>query len=80
MRSTAAVSLKARINQMLWIGNALVGAAVALQGAVICFTFYSSDAQLSALIVRAGALLAGASTMLLVYSLRKARSISASRN
>ena len=79
MRSTAAISLKTRINQMLWIVNAIVGAALALQGTLICVRFYGSGSQLSALIVHAGAMLAAASTMLLIYALRKFRSISASR-
>jgi hypothetical protein len=79
MRAASEMSLKARITRMLWIGNALVGVLLALHGALMSFEVFSFDAQLSALSLRAGTLLAILGTALTVYSLAKARSLSASR-
>jgi hypothetical protein len=76
MRSSSEVSLKGRIAQMLWVGNAIICAFVALQGALLYFGVFHFDAQLSELSMRAGALLAVTSSMLTALSVRKARSLS----
>jgi hypothetical protein len=79
MRSSSATSLKGRITQMLWVGNAVGCAFLALHGGLMCFGVFGYDAPLSALSVPAGALLAGTSAALTVFSLWKTRSTSASR-
>ena len=79
MRSSSEMSLKRRITQMLWVGNAIICAFVALQGALLYFGVFRFDGQLSELSMRAGALLAATSATLTALSFRKARSLSASR-
>jgi len=64
---------------MLWVGNAIVGAFLALHGGLMYFGVVGYDAQLSALSMRAGALLVVTSSMLTVFSVWKARSTAASR-
>ncbi|MGO9432919.1 MAG: hypothetical protein ACLPH3_21225 [Terracidiphilus sp.] len=73
------MSLKVRITRMFWIGNAVVCAILALLGGMMSFEGFGYDAQLSALAVRAGALLAATGAGLAAYSLWKARSTSSSR-
>ncbi len=80
MSSSIKTSLISRITYMLWVGNAIGCAFVALYGALMCFGLFGYDADLSALTMRIGALLAAAGAMVMVYSLWKARSLSASRN
>ncbi len=79
MRSASEMSLKGRITQMLWVGNAIICAFVALQGALLYFGVFRFDGQLSELSMRAGALLGATSATLTALSLRKARSLSATR-
>jgi hypothetical protein len=70
------MSLKGRIAQMLWAGNAISCAFLALHGGLMYFGVFGYNAPLSALSVPAGALLAGTSAALTVFSLWKARSTS----
>jgi hypothetical protein len=79
MISSSAMSLKSRVTQMLWMGNAVVCAFLALSGGVVSFEVSGYDAQLSALAVRAGAVLATTGIVLTVFSLGKVRSIAATR-
>jgi hypothetical protein len=76
MRSASEMSLKLRITQMFWVGNAIVCAFLALQGALLYIGVFGFGAQLSELSMRAGALLGATSATLAALSLRKARSLS----
>jgi hypothetical protein len=74
MISSSAMSLKSRATQILWVGNAVACAILALFGGVVSFEVSGYDAQLSALAVRAGAAFAVTGVVLTVFSLWKARS------
>jgi hypothetical protein len=78
MISSSAMSLKSRVTQIFWVGNAIACAVLALFSAVESFEMSGYEAQLSALAVRTCALIAATGLALAVFSLRKARSISAS--
>jgi hypothetical protein len=79
MRSFSGVSLKSRFTQILWVGNAVVCGFLALHGAVMYFGVFGYESQLSALTMRAGAVLATAGVVLTVFSLLKARSTATAR-
>jgi hypothetical protein len=79
MSSASEMSLKGRITQMFWVGNTIVCAFLALQGALLYFGVFRFDAQLPELSMRLGALLGATSATLTALSLRKVRSLSASR-
>jgi|HubBroStandDraft_2_1064218.scaffolds.fasta_scaffold564554_1 hypothetical protein len=80
MLSSKAMSLKDRITQLFWVGNAIFCALVALQGALLYFGVFGFDAQLAGLSMRVGALLGVTSATLAAFSVRKARSLAMSRN
>jgi hypothetical protein len=76
MSSTSAMSLKKRVTQMFWMGNAMVCAVLALLGGMMSLGASSYDPQLSVLFVRAGAVFAIPGVMLTIFSLWKVRSTS----
>lgn len=74
MRSATAISLQGRITQMFWVGNAVINASFAVLGGRMCFAAPGDDMLLSALAVRAGAVLAVTGAVLTLFSLWRARS------
>jgi hypothetical protein len=79
MISSSAMSLKSRVTQMFWVGNAVVCAFLALSGGVMSFEMSGYGTQMSALAMRGGAVLAATGVVLAVFSLRNACSTAAMR-